>query len=126
MRCRCPKPARGVRTGRSLPVSTEPGICILAGGPTKAKVKRPLGVPTVSDRALQRSTAEVFFGSLDHEWVLRFVEQRVGDPRVINLIRRWLKAGLLEDGAVPTQAISILMCARGGRRRRPVFLFAVF
>src|SRR5262249_60273059 len=41
-----------------------------------------------------------FFGSRDHEWVLRFVEHRVGDPRVINLIRRWLKAGVLEDGAV--------------------------
>ena len=110
--------------------------------------KRPLGVPTVSDRALQRSTAEVlsviyeqdflpcsfggrprlsahhalatlneviaggkigwvleadlknFFGSLNHEWVLRFVEHRVGDPRLINLIRRWLKAGVLEDGEV--------------------------
>src|SRR5215831_12733709 len=110
--------------------------------------KRPLGVPTVSDRALQRSTVEVlsaiyeqdflpcsfggrprlgahralatlneviaggmigwvleadlknFFGSLDHEWVLRFVEHRVGDPRLISLIRRWLKAGVLEDGTV--------------------------
>jgi RNA-directed DNA polymerase len=110
--------------------------------------KRPLGVPTVSDRALQRSTAEVlsaiyeqdflscsfggrpklsahhalatlneviaggkiswvleadlrnFFGSLSHEWLLRFVKHRVGDPRLINLIRRWLKAGVMEDGAV--------------------------
>ena len=110
--------------------------------------KRPLGVPTVADRALQRSTAEVlsaiyeqdflpcsfggrpklsahhalatlneaiaggmtgwvleadlknFFGSLNHDWVLRFVEHRVGDPRLISLIRRWLKAGVLEDGAV--------------------------
>ena len=41
-----------------------------------------------------------FFGSLDHEWVLRFVELRVGDPRLINLIRRWLKAGVLEDGVI--------------------------
>jgi RNA-directed DNA polymerase len=32
--------------------------------------------------------------------VLRFVEHRVGDPRLINLIRRWLKAGVLEDGEV--------------------------
>jgi hypothetical protein len=32
--------------------------------------------------------------------VLRFVEHRVGDPRLINLIRRWLKAGVLEDGAI--------------------------
>jgi RNA-directed DNA polymerase len=110
--------------------------------------KRPLGVPTVSDRALQRSTAEVlsaiyeqdflpcsfggrpklsahhalatlneaiaggltgwvleadlknFFGSLSHEWLLRFVEHRIGDPRLISLIRRWLKAGVLEDGTV--------------------------
>jgi hypothetical protein len=41
-----------------------------------------------------------FFGSLDHEWGLRFVEHRVGDPRLISLIRRWLKAGVLEDGTV--------------------------
>jgi len=110
--------------------------------------KRPLGVPCVSDRALQRSAAQVlsaiyeadflpcsfggrpgrgahhalatlneviaggkvgwvletdlknFFGSLSHQWVLRFVEHRVGDPRMISLIRRWLKAGILEDGEV--------------------------
>ena len=41
-----------------------------------------------------------FFGSLGHEWLLRFVEHRVGDPRLISLIRRWLKAGVLEDGVV--------------------------
>ena len=108
--------------------------------------KRPLGVPCVTDRALQRSVAEAmsaiyeqdflpcsfggrpgrsahhalatlneliagrkvswvleadlknFFGSLDHGWLFRFVEQRVGDPRIVSLIRRWLKAGVLEDG----------------------------
>ena len=38
-----------------------------------------------------------FFGSLSHEWMLRFVEHRVGDPRLISLIRRWLKASVLED-----------------------------
>ncbi len=110
--------------------------------------KRPLGVPCVADRALQRSAAQVlsaiyeqdflscsfggrpgrgahqalaslhevisgrkvewvleadlknFFGSLSHEWMLRFVEHRIGDPRLINLIRRWLKASVLEDGEV--------------------------
>jgi RNA-directed DNA polymerase len=112
--------------------------------------KRPLGVPCVADRALQRSTAIVlssiyeqdfltcsfggrpnlgahnalatlneiiagrkvswvleadlknFFGSLDHGWLLRFVEHRVGDPRILSLIRRWLKAGILEDGELHT------------------------
>jgi group II intron reverse transcriptase/maturase len=39
-----------------------------------------------------------FFGSLDHGWLLRFVEHRVGDPRILSLIRRWLKAGVMEDG----------------------------
>src|SRR5215469_11698472 len=41
-----------------------------------------------------------FFGRLSHEWLLRFIEHRVGDPRLISLIRRWLKAGVLEDGEV--------------------------
>ena len=41
-----------------------------------------------------------FFGSLNHDWLLRFVEHRVGDPRLISLIRRWLKAGVVEDGEV--------------------------
>jgi hypothetical protein len=39
------------------------------------------------------------------DWVLRFVAHRVGDPRLISLIRRWLKAGVLEDGKVyPSEA----------------------
>jgi len=41
-----------------------------------------------------------FFGSISHEWMLRFVEHRVGDPRLISLIRRWLKASILEDGEI--------------------------
>jgi group II intron reverse transcriptase/maturase len=41
-----------------------------------------------------------FFGSLSHEWMLRFVEHRVEDQRLISLIRRWLKAGVLENGEV--------------------------
>jgi len=100
------------------------------------KEKRPLGVPAVADRALQRCTAEVlsaiyeqdflncsfggrpgrgqhnalatlneiicgkkvswvleadlknFFGSLNHEWMMKFVEHRIGDPRILRLIQR--------------------------------------
>ena len=37
-----------------------------------------------------------FFGSLDHKTILRFVAHRVGDPRLTSLIRRWLKANILE------------------------------
>ena len=41
-----------------------------------------------------------FIGSLDHTWMMQFMEQRVGDPRVLSLIQRWLKAGVLEAGAI--------------------------
>jgi group II intron reverse transcriptase/maturase len=41
-----------------------------------------------------------FFDEVSKEWVVRFVEHRVGDPRIIRLIQKWLKAGVLEDGIV--------------------------
>lgn len=107
---------------------------------------RPIGIPTVSDRALQGAVSEVlnaiyeqdflpcsyggrpnrsahqalgklhhtissckvswvlecdlknFFGSLNHGWVERFVSHRVGDPRILSLIKRWLKAGVMDNG----------------------------
>jgi group II intron reverse transcriptase/maturase len=39
-----------------------------------------------------------FFGSLSHEWLMRFLELRIGDRRVLMLIKAWLKAGVLEQG----------------------------
>jgi RNA-directed DNA polymerase len=36
---------------------------------------------------------------VSHEWLVRFLEHRTGDERVIRLVRKWLKAGVLEDGA---------------------------
>ena len=41
-----------------------------------------------------------FFDSVSQEWLVRFVEHRIGDKRIIRLIRKWLQAGILEDGAV--------------------------
>jgi group II intron reverse transcriptase/maturase len=41
-----------------------------------------------------------FFDAVSHDWMIRFVEHRVGDRRVIRLIRKWLKAGVMEDGQV--------------------------
>ena len=108
--------------------------------------KRPLGVPVLEDKLVQRSTVEVmnaiyetdfrpfsygyrpgrsqhncldalyvglltrkvnwvldadikgFFDSLNHEWLIKFVEHRIGDDRVIRLIRKWLKAGVMNEG----------------------------
>lgn len=39
-----------------------------------------------------------FFDSVDHEWLLRMRAHRVADPRVLRLVRQWLRAGVLEDG----------------------------
>jgi RNA-directed DNA polymerase len=41
-----------------------------------------------------------FFDEVSRDWLIRFVEHRIGDPRVIRLIQKWLKAGVLEDGIV--------------------------
>lgn len=39
-----------------------------------------------------------FFDSVDHEWLLRMLAHRIADPRVLRLVRMWLKAGILESG----------------------------
>ena len=39
-----------------------------------------------------------FFDNMDHEWLVKFVEYRIGDRRVVRLIQKWLKAGVLEQG----------------------------
>jgi RNA-directed DNA polymerase len=39
-----------------------------------------------------------FFDNLSHEWTMKFIEHRVADHRILRLIRKWLKAGVSEDG----------------------------
>ena len=41
---------------------------------------------------------ERFFDSLNKEWLMKFVEHRIADRRICRLIRKWLKAGVLDDG----------------------------
>ena len=41
-----------------------------------------------------------FFGEVNHEWMIRFLEHRIGDPRIIRLIKRMLKGGVMEDGLI--------------------------
>src|SRR6201997_631762 len=41
-----------------------------------------------------------FFDEISQQWLIRFLEHRVGDRRIIRLIQKWLKAGILEDGVV--------------------------
>ena len=39
-----------------------------------------------------------YFTSLDHSWLVKFLEHRIADKRVLRLIQKWLKAGVVEDG----------------------------
>ena len=56
-----------------------------------------------------------FFDSVSQEWLVWTLEHRIGDARIIRLIRKWLKAGVLEDGVVTVsetgmgQPVSILI-----------------
>jgi len=39
-----------------------------------------------------------FFDTIDHGWLMKFIEHRIADPRVLRHIKKWLNAGVLEDG----------------------------
>lgn len=41
-----------------------------------------------------------FFGTVNHEWLIRFIEHRIADKGVIRLIQKWLKAGVFESGVI--------------------------
>ncbi len=73
----------GFRPGRS----PHDALDALAVGITERKVNWILDAD-VSD----------FFSKLDHAWLERFVEHRIADKRVLRLIRKWLNAGVVEDG----------------------------
>lgn len=40
----------------------------------------------------------VFYDNLSHEWLVKFLQHRIADRRILRLIQKWLKAGLLEEG----------------------------
>lgn len=108
--------------------------------------QRPIGIPTLEDKLVQSSSAEVlsavyetdfkgfsygfrpgrgahdaldalsvgltqrkvnwvldadirgFFDAIDHDWLVKFIEHRIADRRVVRHVKKWLNAGVLEDG----------------------------
>jgi group II intron reverse transcriptase/maturase len=39
-----------------------------------------------------------YYDTINHDWLMKFLEHRIADRRMLRLIRRWLKAGVIEDG----------------------------
>jgi len=54
---------------------------------------------------------EGFFDTIDHDWMIGFLERRIGDRRVLRLIRNWLEAGISEDGEVTKASVGTLQGA---------------
>jgi RNA-directed DNA polymerase len=61
-----------------------------------------VGITTRKVNWILDADIEKFFDSVSQEWLVRFVEHRIGDKRIVRLIQKWLKAGVLEDGIVTT------------------------
>jgi RNA-directed DNA polymerase len=59
-----------------------------------------VGISTRRVNFIFDADVATFFDSVSKDWLVRFVEHRIGDKRIIRLIRKWLKAGVLEDGIV--------------------------
>lgn len=57
-----------------------------------------VGIGSTSVSWILDADIRSFFDSVSQDWLIRFLEHRIGDERIIRLVRKWLKAGVLEDG----------------------------
>ena len=69
---------------------------------------------------------EGFFDTINHDWLMRFLERRIGDRRVLRLIGNWLKAGISEDGQVTKASVGTPQGAVISPLLSNVFLHYVF
>jgi group II intron reverse transcriptase/maturase len=59
-----------------------------------------VGITTKRVNFILDADIRSFFDEVSQIWLVRFVEHRIGDPRIIRLIQKWLRAGVLENGVV--------------------------
>lgn len=57
-----------------------------------------MGISTKRIGWIWDADISAYFDTLDHEWMLKFLKQRIADKRILGLIKKWLKAGVIEDG----------------------------
>lgn len=69
-------------------------------GPHDALDALAVAIETRNVNHVLDADIQSFFDRVSHEWLMRIVEHRIGDTRMLRLIRKWLKVGVMEDGIV--------------------------
>jgi RNA-directed DNA polymerase len=69
------------------------------GGCARSRLQR-FGIDSRKVNFILDADIRSFFDTVSKEWLIRFLEQRIGDRRMIRLVQKWLKAGVLEEGVV--------------------------
>ena len=69
-------------------------------GPHDALDALVVGISSTKVNWILDADIRSFFDEVSQDWLVRFVKHRIGDPRIIRLIQKWLRAGILEDGVV--------------------------
>jgi group II intron reverse transcriptase/maturase len=67
-----------------------------------------------------------FFSNLDHDWLTKFLEHRIADKRVLRLIRKWVNAGVIEDGKWTASEVGAPQGASASPLLANVYLHYVF
>jgi len=67
-----------------------------------------------------------FFDAVSHDWLIRFLRHRIGDERILRLIRKWLKAGVFEEGIVTESEAGTPQGATASPLLANVYLHYVF
>ena len=67
-----------------------------------------------------------FFNSIDHEWLIKFIEHRIADKRVMRLIQKWLNAGILEEGKITQSEVGAVQGGSISPLLANVYLHYVF
>lgn len=57
-----------------------------------------MGISTKQIGWILDADISAYFDTINHEWMLKFLQHRIGDKRILRLIQKWLKAGVIEEG----------------------------
>jgi group II intron reverse transcriptase/maturase len=71
-----------------------------ARGPHDALDALVVGITNRKVNHILDADIRSFFDKVSQQWLIRFVEHRIGDKRIVRLIQKWLKAGILQEGIV--------------------------